>query len=78
MRTSLPRAITVVESATGATAALGRNHVGLRYRALFGDRIDWHPDSFEAWTADAAAVGFAAPRRPRRPAAVGPSQASSR
>ena len=23
--------------------------VGLRYRALFGDEIDWRTDGFEAW-----------------------------
>jgi hypothetical protein len=44
--------ITVVEYATGRAAALDRNPVGQRYRALFGDGIDWHAEGFEAWVAD--------------------------
>ena len=51
-------AITVVDHATGDATALDRNPVGRRYRALFGDKIDWRPDGFEAWTADAAAEGL--------------------
>jgi hypothetical protein len=61
-----PRAITVVESTTGVRAALERHPVGLRYRALFGDEIDWHPERFEKWMNKAAPSGFALASR-RRP-----------
>lgn len=71
-------AITVVDYAKGVAGALDRNPVGLRYRALFGDRIDWHPEGFEAWTADAAASGFSAPARRRRRATARTRPAPSR
>jgi hypothetical protein len=61
-----PRAITVVEYATGAASALDRHPVGLRYRALFGDEIDWRPQGFQRWLSVAARSGFAPPRRRRR------------
>ena len=65
-----PRAITVVEYAEGSDATLDRHPVGLRYRALFGDAIDWSPVGFEQWLTDAAPRGFAPPRgtAPRYPA----------
>ena len=56
-----PRAITVVEYATGAGAALDKHPVGLRFRALFGGAIDWRTDGFGAWIEDAAPAGFAPP-----------------
>ncbi len=56
-----PRAITVVEYATGAGAALDKHPVGLRFRALFGGAIDWRTDGFGAWIEDAAPSGFAPP-----------------
>jgi hypothetical protein len=63
-----PRAITVVEHAAGADMTLDRNPVGLRYRALFGDEIDWYPKGFERWLHDfrpPAGRSAASPRRPR-------------
>jgi hypothetical protein len=44
--------ITVVESAD--REALGENYVGRRYRSLFGDGIDWHPEGFGSWAASIA------------------------
>ena len=43
-----PRRITVVEY-DDKLKRLSENPVGLRYRALFGDQIDWHPEGFGAW-----------------------------
>jgi hypothetical protein len=60
------KAITVVEYATGRAAALERNPVALRYRALFGDGLDWRPDGFEAWAKAAARTGFEPTVRRRR------------
>jgi len=54
-----PRAITVVDYATGAGAALDKHPVGLRFRALFGGAIDWRTDGFGPWIEDAAPTGFA-------------------
>jgi hypothetical protein len=54
-----PANITVVEYAPNGPAALDRHPVGQRYRALFGDRIDWQTTGFEAWIDGAAARGFA-------------------
>jgi hypothetical protein len=45
--------ITVVES-TDRRVALSEHHVGRRYRNLFGDRIDWHPEGFGSWAASIA------------------------
>jgi hypothetical protein len=64
-----PKAITVVEYATGRAAALGNNPVGLRYRALFGDGIDWQPGGFQVWAAKAVRRGFRPPARRRTAAA---------
>jgi hypothetical protein len=59
-----PRNITVVEHAgKGRQAALDVHPVGRRYRALFGDKIDWWPRGFAPWIKHAAANGFA-PTRP--------------
>jgi hypothetical protein len=55
-----PTRITVVEYApNGRRARLDVHPVGQRYRALFGDRLDWRAEGFEAWIADAQANGFA-------------------
>jgi hypothetical protein len=63
--------VTVVEHAgTGKGAALDVHPVGRRYRALFGNRIDWWPKGFSAWIDHASANGFAAPRVRRRRAAA--------
>jgi hypothetical protein len=63
-----PQAITIVESAKGSTARLDRHPVGRRYRALFGDGVDWCPDGFERWIRQAASRGFEPGRPPpRRP-----------
>jgi hypothetical protein len=70
-----PRAITVVENAAGRGAALDRHPVGLRYRALFGDEIDWCPVGFEQWLSAAAPDGFA-PGARRARAASGRTRAS--
>ena len=66
-----PRDITVVEhTGSGNRAALDLHPVGRRYRALFGDQIDWWPRGFASWIDHAAANGFAAPRaQPARRAA---------
>ena len=59
-----PRNITVVEHAwKRGQAALDVHPVGRRYRALFGDKIDWWPRGFERWIEHAGAKGFA-PTRP--------------
>lgn len=68
------RNITVVEEAgTGAGATLARHPVGRRYRALFGDQIDWWPKGFAPWIEHAAANGFVP-----RPAGAGRPAASRR
>jgi hypothetical protein len=70
-----PRAITVVERASGPNSTLDRHPVGLRYRALFGDQIEWRREGFAAWTAAASRRDFEpGPRRrptpTRRPTAA--------
>ena len=40
--------ITVVEY-DEENRKLDEHPVGLRYRALFGDEIDWRTEGFEAW-----------------------------
>jgi NAD-dependent SIR2 family protein deacetylase len=63
--------VTVVEQAgTGKRAAVDVHPVGRRYRALFGDRIEWWPQGFSSWIDHASANGFAAPRARRRAAAA--------
>lgn len=45
-----PAKITVVEHAsTAAQGRIDRHPVGQRYRALFGNGIDWHAKGFAAW-----------------------------
>jgi hypothetical protein len=56
-----PQNITVVEYASTGPRGLDAHPVGQRYRALFGDAIDWHTNGFEAWIDDAAGRGFAPP-----------------
>ena len=53
-----PHQITVVEHAGARQTKLDTNPVGLRYRALFGNGIDWHPTGFEAWNKEAGRVGY--------------------
>jgi hypothetical protein len=50
--------ITVVESGDVASP-LGTHPVGRRYRTLFGDDIDWHPEGMDAWLAKQPARLFA-------------------
>ncbi len=62
--------VTVVEQAgTGKGSALDVHPVGRRYRALFGDRVEWWPKGFSSWIDYADANGYAAPRARRRAAA---------
>ncbi len=63
--------VTVVEHAgTGKGAALDVHPVGRRYRALFGDRVDWWPRGFASWIEHTSANGFAGPPARRRRAAA--------
>jgi len=55
--------ITVVEYAGDQKVRLDAHPVGLRYRALFGNGIDWHSTGFEAWIHDAGRVGYMPRRR---------------
>jgi hypothetical protein len=69
--------ITVVERASSRRKArLDEHSVGLRYRALFGDRIDWRPDGFEAWIDHAVHTGFTAPATRSRASKSRPSSPS--
>jgi hypothetical protein len=43
-----PKQITVIEC-DEALPVLTAHPVGRRYRALFGDGIDWHPDGLDEW-----------------------------
>jgi NAD-dependent SIR2 family protein deacetylase len=43
-----PGQITVVEY-DESSSALNENPVGRRYRTLFGDGIDWHPEGMDDW-----------------------------
>lgn len=54
-----PVAITVVEN--DPAGCCFRDHaVGRRYRALFGDTIDWHPEGLDNWLAQPLAATVAA------------------
>lgn len=44
----LPGQITVVEF-DSMMSSLEKNAVGRRYRTLFGDGIDWHPEGLDGW-----------------------------
>lgn len=45
-----PNQITVVElDKTVPPLRLEQNTVGRRYRTLFGDGVDWHPEGMDAW-----------------------------
>ena len=68
-----PRDITVVEQAGKGNAALDASPVGRRYRALFGEQIDWWPRGFAPWIEHVEANGFDAPKagRPRTVATRG-------
>ena len=48
-----PGQITVVEY-DPLKPLLGAHAVGRRYRTLFGDGIDWHPEGMDLWLANAA------------------------
>jgi hypothetical protein len=50
-----PAQITVVEY-DPSNPALSAHAVGRRYRTLFGDGIDWHPEGMDAWLMNAAAA----------------------
>ena len=71
-----PRAITVVEYTAGVATALDEHPVGLRYRALFGNEIDWRTDGFEGWMYHATRERFAPP--PARTRRSSPAKASRR
>ena len=43
-----PDQITVVDYDETGSPAL-QNPVGRRYRSLFGNNIDWHPEGLDAW-----------------------------
>jgi hypothetical protein len=58
--------ISVVEYARGRSSTLGAHPVGRRYRALFGDDVEWWPRGFADWVSKRSADGFA-PRRAGRP-----------
>jgi hypothetical protein len=61
-----PRQITVVEYVPrGSPRSLGDHAVGRRYRAVFGDRIDWRTEGFGPWIDRAAARSFEPVRRGR-------------
>ncbi len=45
-----PVSITVVESDPALTG-IHDNPVGRRYRTLFGDSVDWHPEGLDTWLA---------------------------
>jgi hypothetical protein len=63
--------VTVVEQAgTGKRAALDVHPVGRRYRALFGDRVEWWSRGFVSWIDHESTNRFAAPPRRRRRAAA--------
>jgi len=49
-----PSQITVV-SYNPAMPPLGSDPIGRRYRTLFGDAIDWHPEGIDPWLPTAAA-----------------------
>jgi len=53
-----PRQITVVEYAGKRRVPVDAHPVGLRYRALFGNGIDWHSTGFDAWIREAGQVGY--------------------
>ena len=69
-----PKQITVVEHAEHRNhTTLDEHPTGRRYRAIFGDQVDWQPQGFATWIADSAARRFAPPgasgpqaTRPRR------------
>jgi hypothetical protein len=49
--------ITVVEfDSAPIPSTLRDNAVGRRYRALFGDGLDWHPEGMDTWLAQVAAA----------------------
>lgn len=56
-----PENITVVEYSPEGPRELDAHPVGQRYRALFGEEIDWNTNGFEAWIDGAADRGFAPP-----------------
>jgi hypothetical protein len=49
--------ITVVESDPVALTPLEQHPVGRRYRALFGDKLDWHPEGMDDWLCRAGGIG---------------------
>jgi len=51
-----PGQITVVEYDQPARRCLSDHPVGRRYRALFGESVQWCPDGFAGWVATAAAT----------------------
>jgi hypothetical protein len=53
-----PGQITVVEY-DPANPVLGSHPVGRRYRTLFGDGIDWHPEGMDFWLHKAVAAAAA-------------------
>ncbi len=62
-----PRRITVVEYVpAGDSARLAEHPVGRRYRAVFGDRIEWRTEGFAAWIDEAASAKFEPARTTRR------------
>jgi hypothetical protein len=50
-----PNQITVVEY-DSLMPMLGDHPVGRRYRTLFGDNIDWHPEGMDMWLRLAAST----------------------
>jgi len=50
-----PDQITVVDYDETGSPAL-QNPVGRRYRSLFGDTIDWHPEGLDAWLPQSTAA----------------------
>lgn len=51
----MPVAVTVVEYDT-ARSCVHDHPVGRRYRALFGESINWHPEGLDNWLAQQSAA----------------------
>jgi kumamolisin len=74
-----PGQITVVDF-DPAMSKLGDHPVGLRYRTLFGDGLDWHPEGLDAWLREANLPmpgSFDAVKPVEQPAATALSKISS-
>ena len=51
-----PSQITVVEK-DEALPSLEQNTVGCRYRTIFGNGIDWHPEGLDDWLPQCTVTG---------------------